>query len=67
MGKKQDQAGNQVYLRAYIFFEKKRILENKPKSKSRLKNEQQKQAQGGFDLHPPPTHGYFYGLPGEFM
>ena len=38
-GKKQDQCGNVTYRAAYIFLEKLRILEDRPKSKTRLRNE----------------------------
>ena len=38
-GKGQDQRGNVTYKEAYVFFEKLRILEGKPKSDDRLKNE----------------------------
>jgi hypothetical protein len=38
-GKNQDQAVNVVYRRAYVFFEKKRILEGQAKSNARLNNE----------------------------
>ena len=38
-GKRQDQAGNITYRRAYVFFEKLRILEGEPKSSARLMNE----------------------------
>ena len=38
-GKNQDQCGNVTYKRAYVFFEKLRILEGKPKSSKRLSNE----------------------------
>jgi hypothetical protein len=38
-GKNQDQCGNITYKRAYVFFEKLRILEGKPKSSKRLSNE----------------------------
>lgn len=47
-GKGQDQCGNITYRQAYIFFEKLRVLEGKPKSKARLKNEAEKS--GGFSL-----------------
>lgn len=48
MGKKQDQCGNITYQRAYEFFEKKRLLDGEPKSKPRLKNEQEHPS--GFSL-----------------
>ena len=38
-GKKQDQCGNVTYRAAYVFLEKLRILEGRPKSKARLRNE----------------------------
>lgn len=37
--KNQDKAGNVTYVRAYKFFEKKRVLDGEAKSKRRLKNE----------------------------
>ena len=39
-GEGQDRCGNITYRCAYVFFEKLRILEGKPKSEARLKNEQ---------------------------
>ena len=62
-GKKQDQAGNVVYKRAYAFFEKKRILEGALKSKSRIKNEENQPE--GFELRAPSKGGYFYATPDE--
>ena len=38
-GKHQDQCGNVTYQRAYVFFEKLRIMEGKAKSTKRLSNE----------------------------
>jgi hypothetical protein len=38
-GKGEDQRGNVAYKRAYVFFEKMRILEGKPKSSKRLRSE----------------------------
>jgi len=38
--RRQAGAGNKVYLRAYRFFERKRIAEGQPKSKGRLFNEE---------------------------
>eukprot|EP00574_Skeletonema_japonicum_P014646 CAMPEP_0201714752 /NCGR_PEP_ID=MMETSP0593-20130828/1091_1 /ASSEMBLY_ACC=CAM_ASM_000672 /TAXON_ID=267983 /ORGANISM="Skeletonema japonicum, Strain CCMP2506" /LENGTH=556 /DNA_ID=CAMNT_0048204055 /DNA_START=48 /DNA_END=1718 /DNA_ORIENTATION=- len=40
-GKQQDQCGNITYKKAYVFFEKLRIMEGKAKSKKRLSNEAQ--------------------------
>ena len=37
----QDQCGNISYKAAYVFFEKQRILEGKPKTDARLTNEQE--------------------------
>lgn len=45
-GKKQAQAGNITYQRAYTFFEKKRLLEQEPKSKARIKNESEQGPEG---------------------
>ncbi|KAG7382298.1 hypothetical protein PHYBOEH_010538 [Phytophthora boehmeriae] len=42
-------AANVVYRKAYVFFEKKRILEGKKKTKKRLENEAE-QARNGFPL-----------------
>lgn len=38
-GKQQDQCGNVTYKKAYVFFEKLRIMEGKAKTKKRLSNE----------------------------
>jgi len=50
-GKHQDQAGNVTYRRAYVFFEKLRILSGHPKSSERLSNEMEHLY--GFPLHKP--------------
>lgn len=50
-GKRQDQAGNVTYRRAYVFFEKLRILEGKPKSAARIGNEMEHPY--GFSLEKP--------------
>jgi len=50
-GKRQDQAGNVTYRRAYVFFEKLRILEGKPKSSARIGNEMEHPY--GFSLEKP--------------
>jgi len=47
----QNQSGNATYKAGYIFFEKLRILEGKPKSSERLWNE--KQIPSGFDFSKP--------------
>ena len=49
--KGQDQSGNQVYPRAYAFFEKLRLQEGKAKSKIRIKNEAE-QGATGFSTKP---------------
>lgn len=41
MGENQDQCGNVTYRRAYVFFEKKRILGGEPKTFRRLKSEKE--------------------------
>ena len=56
-GKGQDQCGNVTYKEAYVFFEKLRILEGKPKSKPRLKNELQHS--GGFSLVKKRAGGWY--------
>lgn len=38
-GKQQDQCGNVTYKKAYVFFEKLRLLEGEPKSSKRLSSE----------------------------
>lgn len=50
-GKRQDQAGNITYRRAYVFFEKLRILEGESKSSARLMNEMEHPY--GFPLEKP--------------
>mmetsp|Transcript_31658 Transcript_31658/g.36935 ORF Transcript_31658/g.36935 Transcript_31658/m.36935 type:complete len:316 (-) Transcript_31658:247-1194(-) len=55
-GKKQDQCANVSYKQGYIFFEKLRILEGKPKSASRLKNESMNPT--GFSLAKDRGHWY---------
>jgi hypothetical protein len=54
-GKKQDQAGNVVYRRAYAFFEKQRILDSQAKTRARMKNDAEHQPRG-FALEAPRTH-----------
>ena len=39
-GQGQDQKGNCAYVHSYVFFEKMRLLEGRPKSASRLRNEE---------------------------
>lgn len=56
-GKGQDQCGNITYARAYVFFEKLRILEGKPKSASRKKNEAEKPQ--GFSLVKARANQWF--------
>ncbi len=50
-GKRQDQAGNVTYRRAYVFFEKLRIWRGEPKSSERLSNEMEHPY--GFPLQKP--------------
>ena len=57
-GKKQDQAENITYRRAYAFFEKKRLLEGRTKSKARLTNEMEHPS--GFPLERPRTTGRYF-------
>ena len=61
-GKGQDQCGNVTYRESYVFFEKLRILEGKPKSKPRLKNEIQQS--GGFSLVKERPQWYIVAAPG---
>ena len=63
--KKQDQAGNAVYYKAYGFFEKKRIMEGEAKSAARRKNE--KDQPEGFALRAPKTMKWVYCVPGEVI
>jgi hypothetical protein len=57
--KKQDQAGNQCYRRAYAFFEKQRIIEGAAKTKARIKNEMEKGPEG-FDTRASTTRKWSY-------
>lgn len=61
-GKKQDQQGCIVYKLAYCFFEKLRIMEGKPKSKERLKNEQE-QGPDGFSTKSPTGKPSYFIVP----
>ena len=56
--KGQDQSGNQVYPRAYAFFEKLRHQEGQAKSRARNKHEAE-QGATGFSTKPPNTHSYY--------
>lgn len=57
-GKKQDQCGNITYRTSYVFFEKKRIMEGKPKSARRLKNESEHP--DGFSLEKERAGKWFF-------
>jgi len=59
-GKQQDQQANVTYGRAWVFFEKKRLLEGAPKSKQRLRNEAE-QHPHGFSTERPRTHEWVFG------
>jgi len=59
LAKQQDQAGNKVYRLAYLFFEKKRLLDGAPKSKARLRNEAE-WGEHGFRCTPPPRHQWVF-------
>ena len=61
MGKKQDQCGNVTYLRAYAFFEKKRIMEGKKKTARRVKNEAEKPT--GFSLEKERAGKWVFSAP----
>ena len=62
MSKKQDKAGSIAYRRAWVFFEKKRLMEGEKKSKARVKNEAAHP--DGFSLDPPTRNClYFVGFP----
>ena len=50
-GKRQEEAGNVTYRRAYVFFEKYRMLMGEPKSAARMRNEVEHPY--GFPLHKP--------------
>jgi len=62
-GKGQDQCASVTYKAAYVFFEKLRIMEGKPKTKARLKNESEQI--GGFSLTKRRAGGWVYCVPGE--
>ena len=55
-GKRQDQCGNVTYQRAYVFFEKLRIMEGKAKSTKRLSNEAENP--GGFSTTKARAGGW---------
>lgn len=58
-GKGQDQCGNITYRRAYVFFEKLRILEGQSKSANRLRNEEEKPS--GFSFETARAQWYLVG------
>lgn len=57
MTKKQDGAGQLAYRRAWVFFEKKRLMEGKPKSKTRVKHEAQYPQ--GYPLEAPSEYSWY--------
>ena len=62
-GQGQDQKGNCAYVNSYVFFEKMRLLEGRPKSASRLRNEECL-GPTGFDVTKskggsPPSYIFF--------
>lgn len=61
LGKKGPSAGNtsSTYYAAYVFFEKLRIRDGKPKSKHREEMEKQWASEGGVDTKTPSSRGYF--------
>ncbi|KAF7959251.1 hypothetical protein EAE96_002765 [Botrytis aclada] len=61
LGKKGPSAGNtsSTYYAAYVFFEKVRIRDGKPKSKHREEMEKQWASEGGVDTKTPSSRGYF--------
>ncbi|TGO35685.1 hypothetical protein BHYA_0150g00090 [Botrytis hyacinthi] len=61
LGKKRPSAGNtsSTYYAAYVFFEKVRIRDGKPKSKHREEMEKQWASEGGVDTKTPSSQGYF--------
>lgn len=58
-GKGQDQCGNATYRLGYVFFEKLRILEGKPKSAARKKNELEQPT--GFSLEKARAGMWYVG------
>ena len=66
IGKQQDQCGNVTYKRAYVFFEKLRLMEGKPKSSKRLSNEAKNPSgfrtvkERGYILVPREGQRFFY-------
>ncbi|KAL7442217.1 hypothetical protein ACHAXM_008232 [Skeletonema potamos] len=57
-GKQQDQCGNVTYKRAYVFFEKLRIMEGKPKSSKRLSSEAENPR--GFSTEKARSHVWVF-------
>ena len=60
-GKGQDQCGNVTYRKSWVFFEKLRVLEGKPKSSARRKNEMERPS--GFSLEKARPQRFFAGMP----
>lgn len=56
--KQQDQCANQIYPAAYIFFERKRLMDGASKTKARLKNEQDHP--NGFSTARPGKSNWIY-------
>lgn len=60
-GKKQDRCGNVIYRESYVFFEKLRILEGKPKSDARKKNEEENPSGFSTKSQRPVSQKWFFG------
>jgi hypothetical protein len=60
LGKKGPRAGHQmgVFYAAYVYFEKLRIKERRPKSQFRLEMEDEWDYLGGFDIETPNNSKY---------
>jgi hypothetical protein len=67
LGKRGASAGNtsSVFYSAYVFFEKMRIRDGKPKSKHREEMEKHWASKGGFDVKHRNDRG-FWCAPGEY-
>ncbi|RPB25428.1 hypothetical protein L211DRAFT_806871 [Terfezia boudieri ATCC MYA-4762] len=54
-----------LFYASYVYFEKLRVKQGKPKSKHREEMERIWRKDGGFDIETPSSRGYFCG-PGEY-
>lgn len=69
MWKKGPRTGNTsaVFYAAYVFFEKLRIRDEKPKTKFREEMESVQKKENGFDVEYPSSRGRWCGVNGAVM